>query len=151
MVHGLPQLKRMNDEAAAKSSASDCCLPVCACGLPMSVNPHPDAGKVDALLMVGAMHVCIPCTVASRHKSNALRRSAESNSIRLMIVLTDQIEEARKERLTADGEDRVFVNGKVDALEALRKTITVAKASERLTPELLGELHDRILNDPIVN
>ena len=37
------------------------------CGGPMSRNPHPDAGKPGALLEVGAVWVCVPCTVRSRH------------------------------------------------------------------------------------
>ena len=44
----------------------------CACGLPMSRNPHPDAGKPAALLEVGAVWVCIPCTVKSRHKASQM-------------------------------------------------------------------------------
>lgn len=40
---------------------------VCDCGLPMARNPHPDAGKPDVLLNVGATYVCIPCTVRTRH------------------------------------------------------------------------------------
>lgn len=39
----------------------------CTCGMPMSRNPHPDAGKPTALLAVGASYVCIPCTVRGRH------------------------------------------------------------------------------------
>ena len=35
----------------------------CRCGLPMSKNPHPDAGKTEHLTTVGAVWVCVPCTV----------------------------------------------------------------------------------------
>ena len=41
---------------------------LCSCGLSMSMNPHPEAGKPASLLEVGAMMVCIPCTIKSRHK-----------------------------------------------------------------------------------
>lgn len=37
------------------------------CGRTMCRNPHPDAGKPSALLDVGAMWVCVPCIVKSRH------------------------------------------------------------------------------------
>lgn len=37
------------------------------CGLPMSPNPHPDAGVPGRYLEVGAVSECIPCLVASRH------------------------------------------------------------------------------------
>ncbi|MES2871425.1 MAG: hypothetical protein V4749_17855 [Pseudomonadota bacterium] len=37
------------------------------CGLPMSLNPHAEAGKPGRLLEVGAHRECIPCLVSSRH------------------------------------------------------------------------------------
>ena len=43
--------------------------PICDCGLEMTRNPHPDAGKTSALPTVGAWFVCIPCTVAALNKS----------------------------------------------------------------------------------
>lgn len=33
----------------------------------MSRNPHPNAGKPETLLTVGAVWVCIPCTTKSRN------------------------------------------------------------------------------------
>lgn len=36
------------------------------CGGPMSLNPHPQAGKVPSMLNVGAVAECIPCLVNSR-------------------------------------------------------------------------------------
>jgi hypothetical protein len=42
----------------------------CPCGLPMSRNPHADAGNPESLLEVGAVFVCIPCTVKSRHSAH---------------------------------------------------------------------------------
>jgi hypothetical protein len=38
------------------------------CGLPLIVNPHPDAGRPDAMLEVGVQMECLPCTVKSRHE-----------------------------------------------------------------------------------
>ena len=37
------------------------------CGLPLSVNPHPQAGKPDHYLEVGCPKECIPCLVRGRH------------------------------------------------------------------------------------
>lgn len=37
------------------------------CGLPMSLNPHAEAGKPGRFLEVGAHRECIPCLVSSRH------------------------------------------------------------------------------------
>lgn len=65
-------------ERAARRAHHDACMDlwpetpvltvhVCQCGLPMSRNPHPDAGRVDRYLDVGAVWVCIPCTVRTRH------------------------------------------------------------------------------------
>lgn len=48
------------------------------CGLQMSRNPHPDAGKVSSLMTVGATWECIPCTynraVTRGHKLRDLER-----------------------------------------------------------------------------
>lgn len=45
----------------------------CGCGLPMSVNPHPEAGDPKSVCSVGALMVCIPCTIKS------LKLSSDSN------------------------------------------------------------------------
>ena len=37
------------------------------CGLPMSRNPHPEAGVPGRFLEVGTVSECIPCLVSSRH------------------------------------------------------------------------------------
>ena len=43
-------------------------LPKCGlCGGQMSENPHPDAGKPDSLLTVGASYYCIPCGQMALH------------------------------------------------------------------------------------
>ncbi len=51
----------------------------CLCGGEMSKNPHPQAGKPEALLEVGAVYVCIPCTVRTRHRwaDRALKAESE--------------------------------------------------------------------------
>lgn len=42
-------------------------VPVCKCGLPLSKNPHPQAGDPLEFVDVGATYECIPCLAASRH------------------------------------------------------------------------------------
>lgn len=42
--------------------------PKCSCGLPMSKNPHPDAGKPWTLLETGPVWVCIPCMSKTLHR-----------------------------------------------------------------------------------
>ncbi|MFM0022146.1 hypothetical protein [Paraburkholderia azotifigens] len=51
------------DSAMAKDAPGNCHK----CGLPMSVNPHPEAGKPPHYLNVGCPWECIPCLVKSRH------------------------------------------------------------------------------------
>lgn len=51
---------------------------VCTCGLPLSKNPHPNAGDPKHLLTVGAMWVCIPCTVRSRHDAQVCAEGFET-------------------------------------------------------------------------
>jgi hypothetical protein len=38
------------------------------CGLPLSDNPHPEAGKPSHYLEVGGPKECIPCLSLSRHQ-----------------------------------------------------------------------------------
>jgi len=51
---------------------------LCGCGLTMSKNPHPDAGKPGQLLEVGAVYVCIPCAQQARFRAYQRRVSAEA-------------------------------------------------------------------------
>lgn len=51
---------------------------ICNCGLEMSLNPHPDAGKSNRMLEVGTVWVCIPCTVKSRHGWSTRAMKAEN-------------------------------------------------------------------------
>jgi hypothetical protein len=50
---------------------------VCHCGLPMSRNPHAEAGDPAAVLDVGAVWVCIPCTYRALKKAADARYAAE--------------------------------------------------------------------------
>ncbi|HWT01165.1 MAG TPA: hypothetical protein VN256_13030 [Pyrinomonadaceae bacterium] len=53
-------------ELIEKARASD--VPVCSfCGEPKSKNPHPNAGKPDAICHVGTVWECIPCLTLNRH------------------------------------------------------------------------------------
>lgn len=69
------------------------------CGLPMSPNPHPEAGVPGRYLEVGAVSECIPCVVASRHawaeKAAALQQrltAADERESALMANLNRAIE-----------------------------------------------------------
>lgn len=47
------------------------------CGLPMSVNPHPEAGVPGRYLETGCQRECIPCLVLSRHQWSKRAFNAE--------------------------------------------------------------------------
>jgi hypothetical protein len=49
-----------------------------ACGLPMTKNPHDDAGEAGVYLTVGCIYECIPCLVKSRHEWSRRAQAAES-------------------------------------------------------------------------
>lgn len=52
---------------------------VCGCGLPMSKNPHPEAGDPgERGLEVGMVHVCIPCTQKALHGWAVRAQKAET-------------------------------------------------------------------------
>lgn len=63
-----------------------------ACGGDYEVrNPHPDAGKPDRYEQVGALYVCVPCAVASRHFwcKRALKAEKEVNALKEAIIAAD--------------------------------------------------------------
>ena len=65
----------MNDDMTTKpEQTADGCIQ---CGGPMSRNPHPQAGKIPTLLVVGAVYECIPCLVNSRHSWRKMATAAE--------------------------------------------------------------------------
>lgn len=51
---------------------------MCRCGAPMSKNPHPQAGIPSMVCEFGAVYVCIPCAVSSRHRWAERAQSAEA-------------------------------------------------------------------------
>lgn len=55
-------VKREELERQAGAGFGPCAF----CGGPMSRNPHPDAGKPDRVMEVGALFVCIPCSFQSK-------------------------------------------------------------------------------------
>lgn len=61
--------------------------PLCMNGHPLSLNPHPDAGKIDHVLQVGATWECIACLTATRHKATERYYAAE----RLLDALLDPL------------------------------------------------------------
>lgn len=81
------------------------------CGLPRSVNPHPEAGKPEHFIEVNTREVCIPCLTLNRHRwadramkaENAATDLREANA-RLRRALREQerrsVESARAAGLT---------------------------------------------------
>ena len=59
------------------------------CGREMSHNPHPDAGKYDRYLEVGAEQVCIPCTVKARLELAKRALEAETRIIQLQNTIDE--------------------------------------------------------------
>lgn len=55
------------------------------CGLPMSDNPHPEAGRPAHYLDVGCPRECIPCLVHSRHQWAGRAMKAE-NEVRDLLA-----------------------------------------------------------------
>ena len=53
------------------------------CLRPTTKNPHPDAGKPDALLTIGCAQECIPCLVTSRHEWSQRACKAEAQVARV--------------------------------------------------------------------
>lgn len=52
---------------------------ICSCGLPLSRNPHPDAGiPTIGTLEIGYVWVCIPCTQKALHGWATRAQRAES-------------------------------------------------------------------------
>jgi hypothetical protein len=72
------------------------------CSLPMSKNPHPEAGIPGRYLEVGAVSECIPCLVASRH---SWAKTAET--------LQQRLAEAEKKLDPVDGDLLPAVGSKV--------------------------------------
>lgn len=62
---------------------------VCFCGLPMSRNPHPDAGKptLVGVAAVGAVWECIPCMYRSRNSASFRWRDAQLEVDRLSSII----------------------------------------------------------------
>lgn len=66
------------------------------CGLPMSENPHPDAGIPSKVLEVGVQKVCIPCLTLNRHNW-AERASKSENDARRWRKLCALLDTAAEE------------------------------------------------------
>ncbi|WP_250507634.1 hypothetical protein [Caballeronia sp. GAFFF3] len=63
------------------------------CGLQMTVNPHPEAGKPPHYLEVGCPKECIPCLVKNRHgwATRAMKASGEIAALRERIAGMEKI------------------------------------------------------------
>ena len=58
------------------------------CGLPLTDNPHPEAGKPPHYLQVGCPKECIPCLTLSRHQwaGRAMKAESELADARAMLA-----------------------------------------------------------------
>lgn len=97
--------------------------PVCLCGLRTTLNPHPDAGKPEHFLKVGAVYVCIPCLNKSNHghckEANKLRIERDAALAELAALKGGQVPVAWAVCREP---------GKVDALSAAYASESAAKA-----------------------
>ncbi len=64
------------------------------CGGHLSKNPHPDAGKPEHLLEIGAQYECLPCLYG-----RSRRRFREIASLRQQIVKLEKIIRDRDDRI----------------------------------------------------
>lgn len=70
-----PDMRELLDKHDPMNPQPGCCH---MCGLPMTKNPHPDAGKMATLLEVGTPYECIPCLTKSRHQWSRRAMLAET-------------------------------------------------------------------------
>ncbi|WP_250502790.1 hypothetical protein [Caballeronia sp. AZ7_KS35] len=101
------------------------------CGLPISVNPHPEAGKPPHYLEVGCPKECIPCLSKSRH-SWAQRAMKDARDAERYRWLRDHFEDVYA--CDADGESLVQVKafGLVgESADTLNTAIDRAIAAQR--------------------
>lgn len=54
-------LQQITETSASSEVARATCI---ICGLPLTKNPHPDAGKMNLLNVVGSVYGCMPCAEA---------------------------------------------------------------------------------------
>ena len=73
-------------------------IPTCHCGVLMSLNPHPDAGKVETLLEVGATFVCVPCCVKSRHIATEQSIDADAKTRAIKEDIVEMYNDVRRSR-----------------------------------------------------
>lgn len=85
--------------------------PVCFCGLAKTKNPHPDAGKPERILEVGAVYECIPCLTKSRHEWSQRAIAAEQEAAGLRAQL-DQLQSA------GNAVEQVQVTSHLDEIDA---------------------------------
>ncbi len=98
-------------------------LILCAkCGLPMSQNPHPRAGKPPDYLEIGTMYECIPCLVGNRHRWAERAMKAESAIEESLLLLeradnamTSLSEEYSESKLRKDIKKYLHGTGSPDA------------------------------------
>lgn len=102
------------------------------CGLPMSLNPHAEAGKPGRFLEVGAHRECIPCLVSSRH---GWAKTAGELQQRLTFAeqLLSQVEVACDLAISAIDDDERGANF-VKIIQAIRDKAALKLAADPAKP-----------------
>jgi len=119
---------------------------MCGCGLPMSRNPHPEAGNLEVTTYVW---VCIPCMDKALGYANDLRLKAE----RQLSVMTARAEaaEADNEKLRRRIDEMLTQNEAT--IEALQ--VMIDRKCDPLSPgrlkEIVRELECRLSGARIAN
>lgn len=112
------------------------------CGGPLTRNPHPQAGKMETLLEIGAVWECIPCLVRSRHRW--CRRATDT-----MMALREVKETAAAHH--ADQPAHVLLHSLTVDIPAMCDAVTddsLAASASEPPAGLAKVLHDAVMNVP---
>jgi len=103
------------------------------CSLPMSKNPHPDAGLPSKVLEVNVQNVCIPCLTLSRHQwaERASKSENDARRWRKLCVLLDAAAEENGEFPSAIHEAfQMGGEATCEAIDAAPVTATTASKGD---------------------
>ena len=107
------------------------------CGLPMSLNPHPEAGVPGRFLEVGTVSECIPCLVSSRH---GWAKTASDLQQRLKAA------ERRNAELDLEWSrtitDRALITIELDKAKRMLERSATAMSAIRNNPSLVRDIDD---------
>ena len=118
--------KGQEDGRASSGEAPECA----SCGMPMSPNPHVDAGDPVLVTEIGAEWECIPCLVAGRHNAVKRYQEAERDRADLAEALRIAVQSLASIASSADS-DRDYgvetletLDSALETLDSLGVTIT---------------------------